>query len=55
MNLFLIENDKSLLNVLAEPTYVQGKDAILCFNYLVYLQLKKVPQAHLFLFVEAVS
>ncbi len=52
MNIYLIENDRTIDRILASGDYAPGKDVIICFNYLVTLRLKKENGAHVFKFVE---
>lgn len=52
MNLYLIENDKTIDKILSSPLYSPGHDNIVCLNYLCYLRLKKEEGNHTFVFVE---
>ena len=51
MNLFLIENDRSIDHIIGLKLYNPG-DVIVCFNYLPYLKLKTEGLQHEFYFVE---
>jgi hypothetical protein len=52
MNLFLIENDKSVHLLRTYGEYSKGRDIILCFNYLPYLTFQKLNDGDAFFFVE---
>ena len=52
MNLFLLWNDRTVEKVLTCPSYMKGRDIILCFNYLVFLRLEKEGEGHVFKFIE---
>ena len=52
MNLFLVENDRTVDLYERSPEYHEGKDVTVCFNYLVYLRLKKEGGKHVFIFIE---
>lgn len=52
MNLFLLENDRSLESVFSLPEYDITKDVIICFNYLVYISLKESGRHENYVFIE---
>lgn len=52
MNLFLLENDSTVYKVLSMPQFSRERDVILCFNYLVYLTLKRREDVCKFYFIE---
>jgi hypothetical protein len=54
MNLFLVNNDRTIDQIIQLPEYVPGRDCILCFNYLAYLRLKKEQGKHIFKFIEEI-
>ena len=49
MNLFLIENDKSVISNLLQPN-----DVVICFNYLPYLSVRESGQCNNVLFIEEI-
>lgn len=52
MQLFLLENDKTVDVILNSDKYSPGSDVIVCFNYLVYSRLKQEKNRHTFIFIE---
>ncbi|MFA5339130.1 MAG: hypothetical protein WC317_03145 [Candidatus Omnitrophota bacterium] len=52
MNLFLIENDRTIDFFKGSAAYREGSDVTVCFNYLAYLRLKREGGKHIFYFIE---
>lgn len=52
MNLYLIENDKTVDLIISSNYYTPEQDIIICFNYLCYLRLREESGDHRFVFVE---
>ncbi len=52
MVLYLIENDKTIDGLLASPSYREGRDVIICFNYLVLLRMRRETGKHTAVFLE---
>lgn len=52
MNIFLIENDRTIDSIMALPSYHEGTDVVICINYLPYVRLKREGGDHKFYFIE---
>lgn len=52
MNIFLIENDRTIDLIKRMPSYREGVDTIVCLNYLPFVRLRSEGGAHKFYFVE---
>jgi len=52
MNIFLVENDRTVDLIKTMPSYSEGIDVIVCLNYLPYARIKRDRGNHKFYFVE---
>lgn len=52
MNLFLIENDRTIDEFINRDIYDPRQDIVICVNYLVFARLKKESASHIFYFIE---
>src|SRR3989338_2211167 len=52
MNLFLIENDRTIDEFINRDVYNPRQDIVICANYLVFARLKKESARHTFYFIE---